>query len=217
MKVCIKCKEKHNGSFGSGKFCSRQCANSRSWTEADKLKKSTSVKNSAKRKEYTSRRQSDKLLTRQIYDRIVATKKKNRESWLLKVEPSELNIWQLREYVIVHQDNKCNKCGVEQWMGKALPLELDHKDGNNQNNSIENLEALCPNCHATTDTWRGRNKKSVRKKISDLTLLEALLVNDWNVRQSLLQLGFAAKGGNYKRCYKLKREYFENLRPEALR
>ena len=46
-------------------------------------------------------------------------------------------------------ENKCSKCGQNpEWMGKRLPLEHHHKDGDHTNNSIENLEILCPNCHA---------------------------------------------------------------------
>ncbi len=51
MKFCIKCNKEHDGSFGSGKFCSRKCSNSRIQTEELKLKKSISAKNSDKVKE----------------------------------------------------------------------------------------------------------------------------------------------------------------------
>jgi len=44
----VKCEKEHDGKYGSGKYCSRQCANSRSWSEEDKLKKSNSAKNSKK-------------------------------------------------------------------------------------------------------------------------------------------------------------------------
>jgi len=48
---CERCGKEHNGSFGSGRFCSRACANGKTWTEADKLKKSIAAKNSKKVKE----------------------------------------------------------------------------------------------------------------------------------------------------------------------
>ena len=53
----------------------------------------------------------------------------------------------------------CNKCGGSHWMGQDIPLELEHKDGNHHNNSLDNLELLCPNCHAQTPTYRGKNKR----------------------------------------------------------
>ena len=53
--------------------------------------------------------------------------------------------------------NECEICGVSIWQGVQLPLELHHKDGNHYNNSIDNFQLLCPNCHAFTDSYRGKN------------------------------------------------------------
>jgi ribosomal protein L40E len=56
------------------------------------------------------------------------------------------------------KEHRCEKCLLIEWLGKPIPLELEHKDGDHQNNEISNLEVLCPNCHAFTPTYRGRNK-----------------------------------------------------------
>lgn len=55
--------------------------------------------------------------------------------------------------------NECSKCKIINWEGQKLSLHLDHVDGNNTNNLIENLRLLCPNCHSLTATYCGRNKK----------------------------------------------------------
>lgn len=52
-------------------------------------------------------------------------------------------------------------------MGQKIALELDHINGNNRDNRIENLRILCPNCHAMTDTWRGRNKNGAKADVDE--------------------------------------------------
>jgi len=54
----------------------------------------------------------------------------------------------------------CSSCNLSDWLSKPIPLELDHIDGDNTNNELSNLRLLCPNCHALTPTYRGRNIKS---------------------------------------------------------
>lgn len=56
-------------------------------------------------------------------------------------------------------EKKCCRCGLTEWLGNPIPLELHHKDGNKQNNHLENLEILCPNCHYFTDTYKTKNAK----------------------------------------------------------
>lgn len=53
----------------------------------------------------------------------------------------------------------CSKCLLTEWNDKEIPLELHHVNGDNQDNRINNLCLLCPNCHAQTNNYRGKNKK----------------------------------------------------------
>jgi 5-methylcytosine-specific restriction endonuclease McrA len=56
-------------------------------------------------------------------------------------------------------ENKCVDCGLtDTYNGKPLSLHLDHINGDNTDNRIENLRMLCPNCHSQTDTYAGKNK-----------------------------------------------------------
>jgi len=52
---------------------------------------------------------------------------------------------------------KCNKCQLTIWNDLHIPLELDHINGDKNDQRIENLQLLCPNCHAQTPTYRGKN------------------------------------------------------------
>lgn len=53
----------------------------------------------------------------------------------------------------------CKCCGLSEWMANSIPLELDHIDGDRENHSLSNLRLVCPNCHALTPTYRGRNTR----------------------------------------------------------
>lgn len=57
------------------------------------------------------------------------------------------------------KEKKCEICGLEEWLGKTIPLELHHIDGNHSNNDLSNLQVICPNCHAFTDNYRAKNRK----------------------------------------------------------
>lgn len=55
------------------------------------------------------------------------------------------------------KENRCERCGLADWMGKPLSVALHHVNGDRLDNRLENLQLLCPNCHSQTDTFAGRN------------------------------------------------------------
>ena len=87
---------------------------------------------------------------------------KNREKMTLKeyleqskdIQSNKVRIKLLDEGL---KEHKCECCGLTTWLNQPIPLELHHKDGNRYNNVLENFELLCPNCHAFTDSYRGKN------------------------------------------------------------
>lgn len=72
----------------------------------------------------------------------------------------------VRTYLLNETNNSCSKCGwnkINPYMNK-VPLEINHIDGNSENNVKENLEVLCPNCHSLTDSWKALNKGKGNKE-----------------------------------------------------
>ena len=57
------------------------------------------------------------------------------------------------------KEHRCECCGLTEWLGEPIPLELHHIDGDRTNNVLENYQLLCPNCHAFTDSYRGKNAR----------------------------------------------------------
>ena len=57
------------------------------------------------------------------------------------------------------KERVCEMCGGTEWQGQPIPLELDHINGQHSDNRLENLRVICPNCHALTENYRGKNKK----------------------------------------------------------
>jgi 5-methylcytosine-specific restriction endonuclease McrA len=64
----------------------------------------------------------------------------------------------LIKYVSERDGYKCSCCGLVDWLGEKLSLDLDHVDVNNTNNLPNNLRLLCPNCHRQTPTWGNKKR-----------------------------------------------------------
>lgn len=76
---------------------------------------------------------------------------------------------------------KCAICGISEWNGKTLSLELDHINGVNDDNRLENLRFLCPNCHSQTTTYGSRNQQlnSSAKDIEVADKLRDLIIESY--------------------------------------
>jgi 5-methylcytosine-specific restriction endonuclease McrA len=161
MNKCLKCNKKHDGSFGSGKYCSLQCANSRG-PRTDDFKKVVSKKltgvlpwNTGKKLDKEHRENISKGLTGktryypEYSDEKVFVENSSYQRYGIKKRILKKN---LLEY-------KCVCCGnVGTHNGQELVLQLDHINGVNNDHRLENLRFLCPNCHTQQDTYAAKNK-----------------------------------------------------------
>jgi Zn finger protein HypA/HybF involved in hydrogenase expression len=59
-------------------------------------------------------------------------------------------------------DGACEACGTSAWLGQPLSLALHHINGDGQDNRLESLQLLCPNCHSQTENFSDRNRRRLR-------------------------------------------------------
>jgi len=132
--ICEKCNNEHDGSYASGRFCNKSCAKGFSNFKTRVCK-------------------------------ICCVSFVGKMSYIshMKVHSSPLS-WEnvkcdgtRKKRLIEERGYKCEICKLEKWLEKQIPLELDHIDGHPEHNEKDNLRLICPNCHAQTEHYRGRN------------------------------------------------------------
>lgn len=172
------------------------CQSSPSKCQVNRNKNSYNVK-----KTYINGRKN-----RIIYDNL-SQEIKDKMAWnrgkLLNVEFTYNGKGNHKKALIIERGHFCESCKNNTWMGNPISLELEHCDGNNKNNTKENLLLLCPNCHAQTRFYRGRNINQGSKKVSDEEILNEIK-KGFNNRQTLINLNLTPKGANYARINELR-------------
>lgn len=152
--VCLECKGSMPYEKRHNKFCSSSC--SATYTNAKKAKEKLpclfcgSPVNSKEFIYCSNKCQHDK---------------KSNDGYNLLLENSEISLltpYVIKGLLIKFEGNKCSVCGIGDWNDEPLKMELDHIDGNSDDNSYKNIRLICPNCHAQTSNYKNKNKGNGR-------------------------------------------------------
>jgi hypothetical protein len=143
-------------------FCSKSCSASYNNKNKVKKQKNTSTCLNCGNEILENRKYCNNKCQVEHRQKIAHEKIKNGDTSLYET--------QYKKYLIAEHGNMCMKCGwceINPITGK-VPIQLEHIDGNSDNNSLDNLELLCPNCHSLTPTFGALNKGNVltKRKIS---------------------------------------------------
>jgi hypothetical protein len=119
------------------------------------------------------------------FKRQCATKRESHDIEYYLVKDSQISSYKLKMKLLKSglKEQKCECCGLVEWLGQPMKLEPHHINGDNKDNRIENIQLLCPNCHSYTDNYGGKNQKinkntkpkKEKRKTIDIDFLQELL------------------------------------------
>lgn len=104
-----------------------------------------------------------KFCSRECYKEYAKVERRNK----IEASGSLLRYQSDKWYLIETRDHKCEVCGTSEWQGKPIPLDIDHKNGNSDNDNLDNVRLICPNCHRQTETHGSKNKNGRHSKRKD--------------------------------------------------
>ena len=172
---CENCGSNHDGSYGSGRFCSKKCARGYATKNKrkeinDKVSISLGGKGSLrdvnsncincgkelyKGKKYCSTKCQHEYIWNNYCKEIERTRR-------FPENGTEAGV-RTRRWLISQNGDKCSICGLTEWQGKPLIKIIDHIDGDAHNWSIDNIRLVCSNCDSQLDTYKAKNKNCTRK------------------------------------------------------
>ena len=188
-KLCEHCDNYHDGDYGSGRFCSENCSKTYSTLhnknhKNERRKRSKLwkipdnefiilVKSCQNYTDVCNKLGFDKAAGYVLHivklrckrlnvTHLVQLRYRKRDNFLKSVEcydnRSAFRRRIIRDRLIPYECAGCSNKG--HWLGKEMALQLHHKNGDPKDHRLDNVEFLCPNCHAITPNWTGRNKKN---------------------------------------------------------
>ena len=194
MYICEKCFNEHDGSYGSGRFCSSVCARQFSST-IKKDEKNRKISNSLKGRTVLSKEKMSDFIKKGQVASAKIYREKFSSGWEGDWEALSEHLKRVK--LLEEQHHKCFICGMISWMDKPIKLQMDHIDGNRFNNRRNNLRMICPNCHSQTDTYCSNNSA---KGITDEQIKDALLEHGLKIKPAIESLRLAYGGSNWYRC-----------------
>ena len=177
--ICEKCGKVMTEKYGSGRFCSRACANSRDKSNiakttirVTKIPKVYICENC--KKEFSKQKGGGKFCCSECSS--IYRSRKRYEEYLNdnSIVWGQQHMRNYKKYFLEEQNHCCAICGMkDEWNGKQLIFILDHIDGNADNNNRNNLRLICPNCDSQLDTYKSKNKHSARAKYRNIKIVES--------------------------------------------
>lgn len=152
-KTCLFCGKQLSYEQRANKFCNQSCSasfNNKGVTRHIRRSKFCSCG----QPKTLQNKYCDECAEKHVYNKVVSLEHAKNDK--------------IRKRILLEQKgHRCERCGLADWMDQPIPVELDHIDGNSDNNSAENLRLICPNCHAQTETYKGANagKNSSRQQM----------------------------------------------------
>lgn len=158
-KYCLNCNEKipyekrHNE-----KFCDSSCA--ASYNNKRKQKKPLKICPNCKKEIPKSRGyRNNKFCNTQCH---IEYKWKKQKEKILETNGVGISSKILKKYLFEIRGHCCEICKRKTWNKKPIPLIMDHINGNSENDNLENLRLVCPNCDMQSPTWGNRNRGNGR-------------------------------------------------------
>lgn len=145
-KTCEACNNIIKEQYGTGRFCNKACA-CRYSTLLRRQEIGQKISNSLKG-------HPNWTVTKDKWTAKRAEAHANRlQDYYTSAKWDDIGMKVRRARIAEEQSYSCLMCGLSKWREAVMRLQLDHIDGDTDNNSRENLRLLCPNCHSQTDTW----------------------------------------------------------------